>query len=283
VLLSVHLVSAALTKPCLAGGQDGLYLGFALGPLLFPDNETRNAVTVKFDTGVGFGAMIGYKLSNLRLEGELAYQTVEGTSTNNVNADFDTVRFTGAAYYDFDLGVLQPYLGGGMGIANLDSGGSSFENKDTAFTWHGETGLTIYLTNQLAILPTYRYEWTDTDLGRFGEALTHTLSELRSATSFRLRPGKLAMNPTRKSRHHPICTLDATNTIRFTNTIQTTRFTPDHVPVNTSPSLNPSLVKRPSRSNATVAAGRAPAAHLSTQNRFSDPVLDCESPFCTFS
>jgi len=129
LLVAICLGSAAVAKQTFADNQDGFYIGFALGPQLFSDNEA-GAATVDFDTGIAFSALFGYKLSNLRLEGELAYQTVEGTSTSNVNADVDIVRFTGAAYYDFDLFVLKPYLGGGMGVARLDASGD-FNDDDT--------------------------------------------------------------------------------------------------------------------------------------------------------
>jgi opacity protein-like surface antigen len=174
LLFGLCATSAVLVMPSIANGQegadDGAYIGFSLAPLLFPDNEA-GATTVKFDTGVGFSALGGYKLGNLRLEGELAYETVEGTSTADVNADVHIVRFTGGAYFDFDQWALRPYLGGGMGVAGLDTSGG-FDGDDTAFTWHGEVGLTIPLTEQLAILPAYRYEWTDTDLGNVDEPLT---------------------------------------------------------------------------------------------------------------
>ena len=170
LLIGICLGSVAPVKQTFADNQDGPYIGFALAPQFFSDNKAGD-VTVDFDTGIAFSALFGYKLSNLRLEGELAYQTVEGTSTTNVNADVDIVRFTGAAYYDFDLFVLKPYLGGGMGVASLAASGD-FEDDDTGFTWHGEAGLTFNLTDQFAILPTYRYEWTDTDLGTFEKAQT---------------------------------------------------------------------------------------------------------------
>jgi opacity protein-like surface antigen len=171
-LIGLCLGSIALAKQTFADNQDGLYIGFALAPQLFSDNKAGEA-TIEFDTGIAFSGLIGYKLSNLRLEGELAYQTVEGTNTSrtDVNADVNIVRFTGAAYYDFELFSLRPYLGGGMGVASLDTSGG-FENNDSAFTWHGEAGLTFNLTDQFAILPSYRYEWTDTDIGRFDKAQT---------------------------------------------------------------------------------------------------------------
>ncbi len=189
LLFGLYATSAVLVMPSIANGQegadDGAYIGFSLAPLLFPDNEA-GATTVKFDTGVGFSALGGYKLGNLRLEGELAYQTVEGTSTADVNADVHIVRFTGGAYFDFDQWILRPYLGGGMGVAGLDTSGG-FDNDDTAFTWHGEVGLTIPLTEQLAILPAYRYEWTDTDLGNARRATD--LQRLPSHTSLSISGG----------------------------------------------------------------------------------------------
>ncbi len=170
LLISLWLVNVALAEQAFADQRDGLYIGFALASQFFSDNEAGD-VAVDFDTGIAMSALFGYKLSNLRFEGELAYQRVEGTSTRNVNAEVEVVRFTGATYYDFHLFFLKPYLGGGMGVANLAASGD-FEDDDSGFTWHGEAGLSFNLTDQLAILPAYRYEWIDTNLGTFDRAQT---------------------------------------------------------------------------------------------------------------
>jgi opacity protein-like surface antigen len=170
LLVGIFLGSIVPAKQTFADKQDGFYIGGALAPQFYSDNKAGD-VTVGFDTGIALSAMFGYRLSNLRLEGELAYQKVEGSSTAGVNADIDIVRFTGAAYYGFDRFVFKPYVGGGMGVASLAASGD-FEGDDSGFTWHGEAGLTINLTEQFAILPAYRYEWTDTDLGTFEKAQT---------------------------------------------------------------------------------------------------------------
>jgi len=184
LFICICLSSVALAKQTFADTQDGLYIGFAIAPQFFTDNEAAN-VSVNFDTGIALSALLGYRRSNLRLEGEYAYQMVEGTSKANVNADIDIVRFTGAAYYDFDVFEQKPYLGGGMGVASLDASGD-FDDDDTGFTLHAEAGITFNLTDQVAILPAYRYEWTDTDLGTFDKA--QSAHAFRVTLRYRFQP-----------------------------------------------------------------------------------------------
>lgn len=200
LLIGICLGNVAFANQTFVDNQDGLYIGFALAPQRFADNVAGD-VTIDFDTGVAFSGLIGYRLSSLRLEGEFARQTVEGTSKTNVNADIDIVRFTGAAYYDFDLFKLKPYLGGGMGVANLDATGD-FDDDDSGFTWHSEVGLTLNVTDRFAILPAYRYEWTDTDLGTFNEA--QGAHAFRVSLRYRFRPApQRVREPDSYYRHKP--------------------------------------------------------------------------------
>ncbi len=66
LLIGTCLGSVAPAEQTFADNQDGLYIGFALAPQFFSDNEAGD-VTVDFDTGIALSALFGYKLSNFRL------------------------------------------------------------------------------------------------------------------------------------------------------------------------------------------------------------------------
>jgi opacity protein-like surface antigen len=167
VVLALGHASPALAQSRL----NGPYLGLSVGALDLNNGETELS-DIEFDTGYAIGGKAGYQFDHFRLEGELDFQFAEGTSSAGVNADIDIVRFTGGGYVDLPLGNgLVPYVGAGLGGASLSASGG-FDDDDTAFTWHGEAGLAIGVTNQLSVVPAYRYEWIDTDLGNQTDPLT---------------------------------------------------------------------------------------------------------------
>ncbi len=140
----------------------------------------------EFDTGELFNAAIGYKFPNhLRLEGEAGYigygissinpssasfATLRGQSFNQVSGG-DFTRYTGTvnAYYDIPLGnVFAPYFGGGIGLAYGDASNGTFRDAaGNTFIGRGgselhgvsflEAGLSIAITNNIALVPAYRY------------------------------------------------------------------------------------------------------------------------------
>jgi opacity protein-like surface antigen len=101
----------------------------------------------------------------------------------DVDGDFDIYRGTVSLYYDFDnVSRFTPYFGGGLGAAYIDVEDTTFANNltvegesDTYFTAHGEAGLAIAATDQIAIVPAYRFIWLDDGEDGFDDDTAHLL------------------------------------------------------------------------------------------------------------
>jgi len=70
----------------------------------------------------------------------------------------------GNALYDFNLkGPLQPYVGGGLGVARLDASGATqatgatINDTDTAFAWQAMVGVAYALNENMKLTLGYRY------------------------------------------------------------------------------------------------------------------------------
>lgn len=157
-----------------AGVADGPFISLLVGGAETED-VAADDVNVEFDTGFAIAGQFGYQFDAFRLGGELGYQIAEGLSDTNVDSELGITRFTLTGYVDLPIAPrVGPYLGGGFGVANLSTGddlGDDFEDEDTAFTWHGEVGLNIGLTDQFSVAPVYRYQWIDSDIGGQTEPL----------------------------------------------------------------------------------------------------------------
>jgi opacity protein-like surface antigen len=184
LIFSIPSLSAA------AAGRPGPYFSGFLGTSFARDvtvsgydsfyNTSFND-QVTFDPGVYVGGTGGYDFGFLRLEGELSYR----------NAKLDTVTDSGGNRYrnvDGDLGAfatmfniffdmhnasrVTPYLGGGIGFANLHlSNTTAFNNagkltlydrsNDTVFASQVGAGMDIAINSRYSLDIGYRYFITD--------------------------------------------------------------------------------------------------------------------------
>lgn len=130
----------------LTAHADNWYLG-ASGDLTWPDHA---------DTGGGGNIDLGYRfgagtMGDFRLEAEAGYHEAPGDSGYG-----DTRYFTymGNAYYDFNMNLMSggtmaitPYIGGGIGDAQVNYGDSSFSqtfhHHNNTFAYQGMAGLNI--------------------------------------------------------------------------------------------------------------------------------------------
>lgn len=162
---AIHPASAQST----GSNPTGFYLGAALGAHFYEDDDVAD-----FDEGGSIGAQLGYRFSdNIRAE-------LEGEATGaDVDDSDDTLiigRATLSLYYDFQSSdhLLVPYFGGGVGIAGIaiDDDEGKDEDLEDEFTWHAEAGLSFNITPHFAIVPSYRYTWTDNDQGVTADDVT---------------------------------------------------------------------------------------------------------------
>ncbi len=159
------------------------YRGVIVDPNPRPPIATDREV--EFFEGWTAGIAAGRQFRN-RLRGEVEFsyrnnqaenywnaQTQNGVIIGQVNSDLrgPLQLFTGMAnlYRDFpgaSLGILTPYVGGGIGFAIADGEfetpmGSEFFIDDTALAFQGIAGVTADLGNRAEFFTEYRYLGTD--------------------------------------------------------------------------------------------------------------------------
>lgn len=201
LLASVAVAAATLAAAPGASAGDW-YVNVAgggnwLGDNSFSDSTNTGDTTFAFenDPRIGFvlSAAVGMHLTNvlpgLRVEGELGYRendvdaswgsatpitgTTTGPTTDSVG---DLAAFNGSAqyqhnafsimanvWYDFEVAGLKPYVGGGIGWADVEvdgvyqskSVGSSF--SESGFAWQLGGGLHLPIDDKLTFGVGYRY------------------------------------------------------------------------------------------------------------------------------
>ncbi|MCF4164243.1 OmpA family protein [Zavarzinia compransoris] len=178
--LALGLVSAAAILVTGAAAQadmvSGPYITGFGGYTINPDTGFEVApgteADVSFEDGWVGGAAVGYDFGRARIEFEGAYRDNEydtitlggvtgSLSDNNLKAISGMIN----ALYDFENeSVITPYLGFGMGAANLDDDVS--DESDTVLAYQGIAGTKISVTENLSAVVDYRYFRTlETDLG----------------------------------------------------------------------------------------------------------------------
>jgi opacity protein-like surface antigen len=131
------------------------------------------------DTGYALGAAVGAAFTpNISMEIEYAYRSADFTATdrdNNdeserANGDTSANAFMFNALYVFDgmgaTGAVQPYLGGGIGGANVEmsAGGQDF-NADTLLAYQLIAGVGYEVNPNVSLYAEAR--WFKTESGEF--------------------------------------------------------------------------------------------------------------------
>lgn len=105
------------------------YVALGFGPTFPNDSDSTQAgitFTTEFDTGPTVAAAFGRSFGNFRTEAEIGYGVndvsavgVAGVGSVSASGDVSTLAFMVNAFYDFSVGRWKPYIGGGVGAANL--------------------------------------------------------------------------------------------------------------------------------------------------------------------
>jgi len=142
--------------------QAQLYAGGYGGLGIAHDGVADNAGTpgiLTQDLGFGFGAFVGgYVRPNVRAEGEISYRTnnLESFSGVLVGGEVNTLSFMGNAYYDFTVhSAVQPYVGAGLGLAEIDMTGLS-NGSDSVAAGQLMLGAAVGLSPDVDLLFEYR-------------------------------------------------------------------------------------------------------------------------------
>ncbi len=132
-----------------------------------------------FIVGGAIGMSFGHMVSGLRGEVEVAYRqskldgiwtTNVGTPTNvssgTIDADHSTFSVMANVWYDFDLGGVSPYIGGGIGWAETEIDGQlvgdpvgdgPFDFSDNGFAWQLGGGINFDISPNVKLGVGYRY------------------------------------------------------------------------------------------------------------------------------
>ena len=123
--------------------------------------ESGNAGELSMDSGFGFLAAVGNNFDGLRGEAEVAYRTNDLNKTANgpVVGDISSLAVMGNLLVDLAISErVRPFLGAGMGLANIDAGSAALNNSDdTVFAYQMIAGIGFPLTHITTLDLQYRY------------------------------------------------------------------------------------------------------------------------------
>lgn len=129
---------------------------------------------VSTDPGFGFLAAIGNNFDGLRAEAEMSYRTNDqdefssAASSGPLNGEITSLALMGNLLVDLPLSeIVRPFLGAGIGLANVESDISGASNADdTVFAYQAIAGIGFPLTHITTLDFQYRYFATaDPDFG----------------------------------------------------------------------------------------------------------------------
>lgn len=194
LLASTTLALLVLSAPANAAGN-GWYVNLSGGANWLTDDgfvAVAGPDTLIFspdpNTGWIISGAVGLSLNNmvqgLRVEAEVAYRqnqvdgvwasdTGPGNDAGLLDYDHSTVSVLANVWYDFDLGNVRPYIGGGVGWAETDldgrfQGGTipAINYSDDGFAWQAGAGVNFDISPNVQLGLGYRYfEGPDVRIG----------------------------------------------------------------------------------------------------------------------
>jgi opacity protein-like surface antigen len=181
VALAAALFAASTAQAQQSSSYMGWYGTVSAGYLQLQDvSGSIGGTSVKgeYDPGWSVSGALGWSFGNgLRTEveggyGRSSFDSVDiGGTKVGLSGDIDLWSAYMAAYYDFNILGVKPYLGAGAGIVHFDVDNISATANGTTFTGNGgngtnfsafgEAGLSFPLSDRLALVPAVRYVWID--------------------------------------------------------------------------------------------------------------------------
>lgn len=185
VLAGIGAVAGVIAGDAAAqsGFTPGFYVsGFGGGSALIGQDVINSDGSAKFDIdfdlGFAAGAAAGYRFSqNIRLEVEAAYRQhsvgeIESLGTPSTMVGGDISAWSGMlnGYLDFGQNQLRPYVGLGLGFANVtinnmqatDGAGTlTIDDSDTVLAFQAMAGAAYQLTEEWSVFGEYRFFGTD--------------------------------------------------------------------------------------------------------------------------
>lgn len=161
---------------------EGLYVSGNIGFAMASDSDLTDStvpgvtVNTEFNTGLAFGAALGYDFNRFRVEGEISYQTNDVDKIGALGVFFDAtgdataLSFLINGYFDFvNSSAFTPYISAGLGYAqvefnDLNISGAGFpgtSDDDTVFAYQIGIGVGYAVTEKVTIDVKYRYFGTE--------------------------------------------------------------------------------------------------------------------------
>ncbi len=174
---------------CETGGcNGGTYFSIFAG---LSDMDTQNSngfqrnLQINFDQGYAAGGAVGRRLTRaVRAELEYVYRSqtpdainFNGNEQNNISGQQSSHAGMMNVIYDLVIGNgnIVPYIGGGVGVAGVDSQiryggmGSTLDGDDSGIAYQWMAGLTYRAQPNMEMFVEYRFfEIDDPKLNRFG-------------------------------------------------------------------------------------------------------------------
>lgn len=167
------------------------YISGSVGAVILNDADIEDDYgkgEMTFDTGIGFVGAVGSRSTggnNNRIELEVGYRTndfdkikADGYSVS-IDGDITTISLMGNIYLDIPTsGKFSPFIGGGVGYANIEGDLDSFGTEDdNVFAYQLILGGSIAASRKLYFDLQYRFFGTeDPDFdGLEAEYTTHNL------------------------------------------------------------------------------------------------------------
>ena len=181
LLACTALAGAALMPGLAVAQQTGFYIGASGGAAFTMDADNAGggiSIESTFDTGFSFTGAAGYAFANgIRVEAEIGYRGADVdtlTITNDgglglaglsgeADGDVRVLSAMANAWYDFAVDFpVTPYVGGGIGFANVDAeasfaGVTIVDDDDTVFAYQAGAGAAYPLTESVSIFAGYRF------------------------------------------------------------------------------------------------------------------------------
>jgi opacity protein-like surface antigen len=172
VLTATAFAATALTATAAAaqsvGPDSGWYVQGNAGANF--QSEINGGHTAKGDTGWTVSGAVGRAIGDgFRGEGEVTYLDSDGKHTGA--GDLKTVAGLVNGYYDFNRqGAFQPFVGAGIGFAQVKVDGGPNDGDDTGFAYQFKAGVSHPFNDRLTGEVAYRYFGVNGI--KFGQGLT---------------------------------------------------------------------------------------------------------------
>lgn len=157
-LMRSLITAAVLLLGAQGASAQGFYVGLQGGANITHDTDIAG-IDLEFDGGGVFGVMGGYRINqNFRVDVEITYRE---NDLSDFVGDVNSLAFMINGYYDFRTGTnWVPYIGGGVGYANveLDSG---VAEDDDVFAYQAGLGIAYEMSPNFAVSLDYRFFGTE--------------------------------------------------------------------------------------------------------------------------